>query len=221
MLTLHHLNNSRSQRILWLLEELNVDYKLVTYQRDAKTNLAPSELKAIHPLGRAPILTTEQGALAESGAIIEYIIREYAKDGFIPPTDPAMFQQYLFWLHFAEGSLMPPMVAQLVMNKARAKAAPFFIKPIVTKLVDGIMDAYYGPNLQQSLRYVETYLANHSWFAGDHPTAADVQMIFPLESLVATGNADQLPHIKAYVERVHARPAYQNALAKGGTYAYA
>lgn len=222
MLTLHHLNNSRSQRILWLLEELGADYTLELYQRDPVTKLAPAELKAVHPLGRSPVLSTPAGAMAESGAIIEYLVREYAKDHFAPPEDAAAYQQYLFWLHFAEGSLMPPMVARLVLEKARAKASkPFFVKPIANKLIDGILDAYYRPNLDKSLRYVESYLAAHDWFAGDAPTGADVQMLFPLESLVASGRADNLAAISSYVKRIHARPAYQRALEKGGQYDYA
>lgn len=222
MLTLHHLNNSRSQRILWLLEELGVEYEIAFYQRDATTNLAPDALRAVHPLGRAPVLTTPDGAVAESGAIVEYIVRHYATDAFATPSRGGLLQQYLFWMHFAEGSLMPPKVAKLVLEKARQKGStPFFIKPITNKLVDGILNAYYGPNLAQSLQYVESYLAHHSWFAGEAPTGADVQMIFPLEALVASGSAEDFPAIQAYVERVHARPAYQRALVKGGEYAYA
>ncbi|CAD5255344.1 Glutathione S-transferase [Alteromonas sp. 38] len=222
MLTLHHLNNSRSQRILWLLEELGVDYNIEHYQRDSTTNLAPESLRAVHPLGRSPVLTTPEGAIAESGAIVEYLVRQHGQTRFTSPESGENLQQYLFWLHFAEGSLMPPLVARLVLEKARQKGSkPFFIKPITNKLIDGILNAYYGPNLSQSLRYVESYLAHHTWFAGEQPTGADVQMIFPLESLVASGNAKDFPAIREYVKRVHARPAYKQALEKGGEYAYA
>jgi glutathione S-transferase len=222
MLTLHHLNNSRSQRILWLLEELGVDYNIEHYQRDSTTNLAPDSLRAVHPLGRSPVLTTPEGAIAESGAIVEYLVRKHGQTHFTSPESGENLQQYLFWLHFAEGSLMPPLVARLVLEKARQKGSkPFFIKPITNKLIDGILNAYYGPNLAQSLRYVESYLAHHTWFAGEQPTGADVQMIFPLESLVASGNAKDFPAIREYVKRVHARPAYKQALEKGGEYAYA
>ncbi len=222
MLTLHHLNNSRSQRILWLLEELGVDYNIEYYQRDSTTNLAPDSLRAVHPLGRSPVLTTPEGAIAESGAIVEYLVRKHGQTHFTSPESGENLQQYLFWLHFAEGSLMPPLVARLVLEKARQKGSkPFFIKPITNKLIDGILNAYYGPNLAQSLRYVESYLAHHTWFAGEQPTGADVQMIFPLESLVASGNAKDFPAIREYVKRVHARPAYKQALEKGGEYAYA
>jgi glutathione S-transferase len=222
MLTLHHLNNSRSQRILWLLEELGVEYNIEFYQRDSTTNLAPDALRAVHPLGRSPVLTTPHGAIAESGAIVEYLINTHASGSFKAPSDAEALQQYWFWMHFAEGSLMPPLVANLVLEKARQKGSkPFFIKPITDKLVDGILNAYYGPNLAQSLRYVESYLAKNTWFAGDEPTGADVQMIFPLESLVASGRAKEFAAIQAFVKRVHARPAYKAALEKGGEYAYA
>jgi glutathione S-transferase len=222
MLTLHHLNNSRSQRILWLLEELGVDYEIEHYQRDSKTNLAPDSLRGVHPLGRSPVLSTPDGAIAESGAIVEYLVHTHAKENFVIPTAGDNRQQYWFWLHFAEGSLMPPLVANLVLEKAREKGSkPFFIKPITNKLIDGILNAYYGPNLAQSLRYVESYLSRNTWFAGDEPTGADVQMIFPLESLVASGRARDFSAIQGYVKRVHARPAYRRALEKGGEYAYA
>lgn len=222
MLTLHHLNNSRSQRILWLLEELGVDYEIEHYQRDSQTNLAPDALRGVHPLGRSPVLSTPDGAIAESGAIVEYLVHTHAKESFVTPTDGDALQQYWFWLHFAEGSLMPPLVANLVLEKARQKGSkPFFIKPITNKLVDGILNAYYGPNLAQSLRYVESYLSRNTWFAGDAPTGADVQMIFPLESLVASGRAKEFSAIQGYVKRIHARPAYQRGLEKGGEYDYA
>lgn len=222
MLTLHHLNNSRSQRILWLMEELELDYNIEHYQRDSITNLAPESLRAIHPLGRSPVLTTAQGVIAESGAIVEYLVRHHAKNNFVTPEGGESLQQYLFWMHFAEGSLMPPMVAKLILEKARQNGAkPFFIKPVTEKFVDGILNAYYGPNFTQSIRYVESYLKHHTWFAGEKPTGADVQMIFPLEAFVASGHASEFLGIRRYVERVHQRDAYQRALEKGGKYAYA
>ncbi|MCW8109874.1 glutathione S-transferase [Alteromonas ponticola] len=220
MLTLHHLNDSRSQRILWLLEELKLTYKLEIYQRDPKTGLAPASLKALHPLGRAPILTTENGTLAESGAIIEYLTKHYATDAFQIPVDEQAYQSYLFWMHFAEGSLMPPLVAMKVLTKAREKS-PFLFKPVVNKMVDAIIRAYYGPNLEQSLKYIESWLSSHEWFAGSQPSGADVQMSFPLESLVATNRTRAYPVITQYVQRIHERPAYQAALKKGGKYSYA
>ncbi len=220
MLTLHHLNDSRSQRILWLLEELNVPYQLETYQRDPKTSLAPAPLKAVHPLGRAPLLTTEHGTMAESGAIIEYLIGQYANENCCAPEAAKDYQDYLFWMHFAEGSLMPPLVAMKVLFKAREKS-PFLFKPVINKMVEGIIHAYYGPNLKQSLKYAESWLRSNEWFAGKQLSGADIQMSFPLESLVATGRAKDYPAITEYVKRIHARPAYQAALKKGGEYSYA
>jgi len=220
VLTIHHLNNSRSQRILWLLEELGVEYHLEKYQRDAKTGLAPAEMKAVHPLGRSPVLTTDTTTLAESGAIIEFIVRHYGKDSFAKPSNEQSLQQYDFWMHFSEGSLMPAKVALMVFSKAEEKV-PGLIRPMVRKLLGEIANAYYRPNLKQSLKYTESHLQNHAWFAGSEPTGADVQMIFPLEAMVATGKAADYPAIKAYVEKVHQRPAYQRALEKGGKYDYA
>jgi glutathione S-transferase len=219
-LVLHHLNNSRSQRILWLLEELNLEYKLIRYERDERTNLAPDTLKAAHPLGRAPILSTGNGVLVESGAIIDYLIRHYATETFQLPVAENARQDYQFWMHFAEASLMPPLVATLVMNKAQQQASPFFIKPLVNKVVTAIMQAYYGPNLRTSVDYVENHLANHPWFAGEAPSGADVQMIFALEA-VLMGQSKEYPAIRAYVDKVHQRPAYIRALAIGGPYDYA
>jgi len=167
------------------------------------------------------VLETPHGVIAESGAIVEYLVRHYGQTKFRLPEDEAARMQYDFWMHFAEGSLMPPLVARLVLNKAKDKASPFFIKPLVAGIVDAIISAYYGPNLTKSLTYVEQYLRQHGCFAGEHLTGADVMMLFPLESLVATGNAQKLPAITAYVQRIHQRPAYQRALKRGGDYAYA
>lgn len=221
MIRLHHLNNSRSQRILWLLEELELDYEIVTHQRDAKTSLAPESLTQVHSLGRSPVLETPHGVIAESGAIVEYLVRRHGHSKFCVPQDEAARVQYDFWMHFAEGSLMPPLVARLVLGKAKDKASPFFLKPLVASIVDAILGAYYGPNLTKSLAYVEQYLRDHGCFAGDDLSGADVMMLFPLESLVATGHAQKFPAITAYVQRLHQRPAYQRALKRGGEYAYA
>lgn len=219
-LVLHHLNNSRSQRILWLLEELGVAYDILHYQRDAKTNLAPDALKKVHPLGRAPVITHNGNALAESGAIIEYLIEEFGAQ-FKPADNRYALNQYRFWMHFAEGSLMPPLVARLVLSKAKEKASPFFMKPVVGKIVDAITAAYYGPNLKISLEYVNDYLQEHEWFAGDNLSGADFQMSFPLEAMQGRVGKGQYAAIDAYVARIHARDAYQRGLAKGGEYAYA
>jgi glutathione S-transferase len=220
MITLHHLNNSRSQRVLWLLEELGLQYEIKHYQRDSVTNLAPAELKKIHALGKSPVLTDGVITVAESGAIIEYLALTYGKT-LIPDGDTEAGRQYRYWLHFAEGSLMPPMVAKLVFDKVRLNAKPFFVKMIANKIADKVMGGYFGPNIVANMQFIEQHLANNHWFAGENLTGADFQMSFPLEAAASRGTIGQHPNIVAYVKRIHARPAYQAALLKGGEYAYA
>jgi glutathione S-transferase len=220
MITLHHLNNSRSQRVLWILEELGLEYEITHYQRDSVSNLAPKTLKLIHPLGKSPVITDGDVCVAESGAIIEYLVQTYGKDNMLPMQGSEAYRQYTYWLHFAEGSLMPPMVAKLVFDKVRANAKPFFVKAIANKIADKVMDGYFGPNIQANMEYIEAHLSQNEWFAGEHLTGADIQMSFPLEASASRG-IKQYPHISAFVKRIHARPAYQQALIKGGEYAYA
>ncbi len=220
-LIVHHLNNSRSQRVLWLLEELGVNYTIEHYQRDGKTNLAPESLKAVHSLGRSPVITHNGHTLAESGAIIEYIIGEFGTHLKPGSDNPGALNEYQFWMHFAEGSLMPPLVASLVMGKAKDKAKPFFMKPVVGKVVDAITEAYYGPNLKRSLEYVNEHLSNHEWFAGEALSGADFQMSFPLEAMRGRIGGGLYPAIDAWVKKIHGRDAYQRGVKKGGEYAYA
>lgn len=220
MLVVHHLNNSRSQRVLWMLEELGLDYEIKFYQRDPQTNLAPKTLKLIHPLGKAPIVTDDEITLAESGAIIEYLASTYGQQ-LIPAANTEAHRQYTYWLHFAEGSLMPPLVAKLVFDKVRAKAKPFFVKPVAKKIADKVMDSYYGPNIKANMEYVNAHLESNQWFAGDEISGADFQMSFPLEASVARGVSSQYPAVEAYVARIHKRDAYKRALEKGGEYDYA
>ena len=220
MIQVHHLNNSRSQRILWMLEEMDVEYEIKRYQRDSQTSLAPTTLKLVHPLGKSPIITDGDITVAESGAIIEYLAGTYAPH-LIPESGTQAHRQYTYWLHFAEGTLMPPMVAKLVFDKVRAKAKPFFVRMIANKIADKVMAAYFGPNIQANLAYVEHHLSEHEWFAGDNLSGADVQMSFPLEASVVRGAAAGYPAIREFVKRVHARPAYQRALQRGGEYDYA
>lgn len=221
MLTLHHLNNSRSQRILWMLEELQVEYSIKSYQRDAQTNLAPAQLKLVHPLGKSPVVTDGDATVAESGAIIEYIASQYGSLQTLPELDASERQEQSFWIHYAEGSFMPPLVTKMVLEKGRGKAKPFFVKYIVDKFVDAVMAAYFGPNIQANLAFVERHLTDREWFLGDKLSCADFQMSFPLEAIVAKQGKQAFPAIAAFVERVHARPAYQAALKKGGAYDYA
>ena len=220
MIVVHHLNNSRSQRILWMLEELALEYKIEKYQRDAKTNLAPKTLKLIHPLGKSPVITDGEITVAESAAIIEYLVSTYADGKMCPDLGTEAHRQYIYWLHFAEGSLMPPIVAKLVFDKVRANAKPFFVKMIANKIADKVMGAYFGPNIQANMEFIEHHLAHNEWFAGEQLSGADIQMSFPLEASASRG-IQQYPNITAYVQRIHARPAYQRALKKGGAYDYA
>jgi glutathione S-transferase len=218
MLTVHHLENSRSQRILWLLEELAVPYEVKRYNRDSKTLLAPPALKAVHPLGKSPVITDGSATVAESGAIIEYIVDRYGKGRMIPPQGTPERLRYTYWLHYGEGSVMPLLVMKLVLGRV-PQAVPALVRPVARRIVGGIEDFYLGPNLRLHLDYLETELGKHAWFAGEEITAADVQMSFPLEAAAARGDSERVrPKIAAFLERVHARPAYRRALEKGGPY---
>lgn len=222
MITLHHLENSRSQRILWLLEELGVDYEIKLYKRDAKTNLAPEELKAIHPLGKSPLITDKGQVVAESAVIISYLIDKYDTDKKFSIIDEKSAQQANYWLHFAEGSMMPFLVMTLVFNKVKTAPMPFFVRPIARKIADQVMKSFLTPNVENTLRFVEAHLSQTTWFAGDTMSAADFQMIFPLEAAMTRSDvASKLPAINAWVKKVHALPAYQAGLKKGGPYDYA
>ncbi len=221
MIVVHHLENSRSQRILWLLEELELPYEVKRYERDPKTYLAPKSLKDVHPLGKSPVITDGDITLAETGAIVEYLIHTYGEGRLLPQPQTAAYRDYTFWLHYAEGSLMPPMLLKLVFDKIKTSPMPFFVKPIARKIADQTTKAFIGPQIKTHLSFVEDYLKQHEWFAGDQLTGADIQMSFPLEASFARGGGAQYPNIAAYVKRIHARPAYQRALAKGGPYDYA
>lgn len=220
MLVVHHLNNSRSQRILWLLEELGVEYEIKAYQRDATTNLAPTTLKLIHPLGKSPVITDGDITVAESGAIIEYLIERYGQH-LKPAENSQARREYTYWMHFAEGSLMPPMVAKLVFDKVKTKAKPFFVRMLAEKIADKVMEGYYAPITAANMSFIETHLQHNTWFAGDELSGADFQMSFPLEAVVARGAGAQFPAINDFVQRVHQQEAYKRALEKGGQYDYA
>ena len=217
MITLHHLENSRSQRVLWLLEELGVEYEIKHYKRNPKTSLAPPELKAIHPLGKSPVITDGELTIAESGAITEYLINNYGKGRFTPAAESAEAMQNSYWMHYAEGTLMPLMVMTLIFSKV--EQAPLIVRPIAKAISGQVKKAYLGPNTKANLDFVEQTLANSTWFAGDELSGADFQMIFPLEAAAARGGmGNNYPNIQAYVDRVHALPAYQRGLEKGGPY---
>ncbi|MBW7470839.1 glutathione S-transferase [Marinobacter sp. M216] len=222
MITVHHLNNSRSQRVLWMLEELGVPYEIQRYERDPKTMLAPASLKKVHPLGKSPVITDGDLVVAESGAIIEYLAHTYGKDTLLPETGGQAWLDYTYWLHYAEGSLMPPLVMRLVFQKVKTSPMPFFIKPVAKGIADKTTETFIGPMIKTHLDFVEDHLAKNTWFLGDNLSAADIQMSFPLEASVARGIVGKdRPNISAWVERVHARPAYQRGLEKGGGYDFA
>ena len=219
MITVHHLNNSRSQRVLWLLEELGVPYEVKRYERDAKTMLAPASLRAVHPLGKSPVITDEGQTIAESGAIVEYLVDRYGNGRLVPAAGSPERLRYTYWLHYAEGSLMPPLLMKLVFDRVESGPMPFFARPIARRIAKKVKASFVAPQIKSHLDYAEAELAKTTWFAGNEMTAADVQMSFPLEAAVLRGGLDaSRPRLHAFLERIPARPAYQRALAKGGKY---
>ncbi|MDR3418922.1 MAG: glutathione S-transferase [Nevskia sp.] len=218
MIVVHHLNNSRSQRVLWLLEELELPYEIKHYQRDAKTMLAPESLKAVHPLGKSPVITDGGNTVPESGAIVEYLVERYGKGRLIPPPGTPERLRYTYWLHYAEGSAMLPLLLRLLFSKVATSPMPFFVKPVARGIVAKVNQAFIGPQLKLHQDYVESELGKSQWFAGDEFTAADIQMSFPLEAGAARGSEGVRPHTEAFLQRIHARPAYRKALEKGGPY---
>lgn len=217
MLIVHHLNNSRSQRLLWLLEELGVPYDIVRYQRQA-TMLAPPELRAIHPLGKSPVIIDNGNTIAESGAIIDYVIDTYGEGRLIPPPKTPERLRYTYWLHYAEGSAMSPLLLKLLFS-LMPQRSPALMRPIVRKVCDTALTTLVTPQLRTHMAYWESELARSPWFAGQEFTAADIQMSFPLEAAAARAGLDQgHPRAMDFLARIHARPAYQRALDKGGPY---
>src|ERR1700740_3280537 len=183
MITVHHLNNSRSQRILWLLEELGLSYEIKRYERDAKTSLAPPELLKVHPLGKSPVMTDGDATIAESGAIVEYLLDTHGETSALRPAKGTPeYRRYVYWLHFAEGSAMPPLVMKLVFQKVKTSPMPFFARPIARSIADKVLAAFIDPNLRRQMVFMEADLANGSWFAGAAFSAADIQMSFPVEA---------------------------------------
>jgi glutathione S-transferase len=210
MIIVHHLENSRSQRVLWMLEELGLPYEIKRYERNKKTMLAPPELKRVHPLGKSPVIEDTDDnnrVIAETGAIAEYLVDK--ADGRLgPPANRAGALDYRYWLHYAEGSLMPPLLLKLVLARV-----PLFGKSVTKRI---------QPWIETHLDFIEATLATRPWFTGDAMTAADIMMSFPLEAARSRGGLDgSRPATIAWLEKVHALPAYQAALRKGGPYAYA
>lgn len=220
MIVVHHLNNSRSQRVLWLLEELGVPYEVKRYERDAKTMLAPPELRAIHPLGKSPIITDGDKTIAETGAIIEYVIETYGQGRLIPAAGTPERLRWTYWLHYAEGSAMTPLLLKLVFTALPARA-PGLLKGLVKSIAAKAQSGFVDPQLKMHVDYWDAELAKSPWFAGPDFTAADIMMSFPLEAGAARAGAASLPHVKAFLDRIHARPAYRKALERGGPYDYA
>ena len=217
-ITVHHLNNSRSQRILWLLEELGLEYEIERYERDQKTMLAPDSLRSVHPLGKSPVITDEELTLAESGAIVEYLVERYGNGRLAPEVGSRNWLRYTYWLHYAEGSAMPPLVMQLIFNRVEEKS-PFFLRPVAKIITGKVKQTYLEPQISQQLGYMEAELEKNIWFVSDEFTAADIQLSFPLEAAASQSNLDAgHPQLKAFLERIHARPAYQKAIERGGSY---
>lgn len=218
MLTVHHLENSRSQRILWLLEEMGVEYEIKRYGRDKETSMAPPELRDVHPLGKAPVITHDGVTIAESGAIVEYLVNKFDDGTLLPPDGTPQRLAYTYWLHYAESSLMPLMLLSLIMNRVETKS-PLLIKPIARKIFDGVRASYFNPNLTRHLGFMESTLTASTWFCGEQMTAADCQMSFALEAAeVRTDLRDDYPHLAGFLDRSRARPAYKAALDRGGHY---
>ena len=221
MITVHHLEDSRSQRILWMLEELSVEYEIIYYERDPQTNLAPAELKEIHPLGKSPVIVDDDRTVAESGVIIEYLARTHGQGEWAPSVDAPEYWNFAYWMHYAEASLMPPLLLKLVFSRLREPPVPFLIRPISRKIADQVDGAFTDPQIATHFSYVDSYLTDHEWFSGSNIGAADIQMSFPLEAARSRATRPgQYPQIEAWLKRIHARPAYLRALEAGGEYAY-
>ncbi|WP_020656431.1 glutathione S-transferase family protein [Massilia niastensis] len=219
MIVVHHLNNSRSQRILWLLEELGLDYEIKRYQRDPKTMLAPPELKAVHPLGKSPVISDGDTVVAESGAIVEYLVGRYGDGRLAPAPGTPQRLRYTHFLHYAEGSAMPPLLLKLVFDRVEHGPMPFFVRPVARAIAQKVKNSFVLPQIALHLGYLEGELGKSEWFAGEAFSAADIQLSFPLEAAAARGGLHaNYPRLAAFLERIHARPAYQRALERGGKY---
>ncbi|MGI8935518.1 MAG: glutathione S-transferase [Phormidesmis sp.] len=212
------MNNSRSQRILWLLEELGLEYDIKRYERNPETMLAPESLRQVHPLGKSPVITDDGLTLAESGAIVEYLVDRYGNGKLAPALDTPERLRYTYWLHYAEGSAMPPLLLNLVFNQVEQKT-PFFLRPIAGAIAGRAQSSFIQPQIALHLDYMESELNKAEWFVNDSFTAADIQLSFPLEEAATRAglNASR-PKLMAFLERIHARPAYQKALDRGGKY---
>jgi glutathione S-transferase len=222
MITVHHLETSRSQRVLWLLEELGLPYEIKLYKRDPRTRLAPPELKKVHPLGKSPLISDGGKVVAESAVILEYLQERYGAQAqgdaaqLVPPAGTEARDQMRFWLHFAEGSLMNWLVMKLVFLSIPTQPMPFFVRPIARQLCLQVQHKLIDPNLADAMAFIEAHLAKNQWFAGEQLSLADFQMSFAVAALLSRAPAGRTPATSAWLAKVEARPAYQRALAKGG-----
>ncbi len=216
MITVHHLNNSRSHRVLWALEELEVPYEIVKYERDPKTMLAPPALAKIHPLGKSPVVIDDKATLAESGAILEYLADHYGKGKLVPAAGTQGYRDCRYFLHYAEGSLMPFLLLKLIFGKIKT-GAPFLVRPITNMIVAKVSGDFIDPNLTRHIQFIGDHLEKHSWFAGDEISIADFQMIYAIEGILSRAKDFTLsPKLAEWAAKCKARPAFQRALDKGG-----
>ena len=221
MIVVHHLNNSRSQRVLWLLEEMGLDYEVKRYERNADTMLAPPELRAIHPLGKSPVIQDGDVIVAETGAIIEYLLTTYPGHGLRPTAGTANGRRFTYWLHYAEGSAMTPLLLKLVFG-ALPTRSPGLVRPLVKAIANTAQSSFIDPQIAAHTAYWEGELSKSPWFAGEAFSAADIMMSFPLEAGASRAPyGPDKPKLKVFLQTIHARPAYQRALERGGPYAYA
>ncbi|RAL21808.1 glutathione S-transferase [Lujinxingia litoralis] len=220
MLTVHHLNNSRSHRIIWLLEELGVDYQIKRYQRDPLTQLAPPELREIHPLGKAPVVSDGDQVLAESGAILEYLVDRYGEGRLRPAPNTPEHLRYTYWMHYAEGSAMSPLLLKVVFHEL-GRQGPLLLRPLLKGVAGAVNKALIAPQIRSHMDYWEAELGKSAYLVGDTLTAADIQMSFPLEAAIERADAARYPRVRALVDAFRERPAYQRAIARGGEYSLA
>ncbi len=219
MILLHHLNNSRSQRILWLLEELGLDYEVQRHERDPATSLAPTSMRAIHPLGKLPVLIDNGLTLAESGAIIEYLLNRYGQGRLAPAPGSPDWLRYVYWLHYAEASAMPSLVLKVIFDQIETAPVPFFVRPISRGIARTVKAKFVQPQIDLHLDFLEAEIGKNAWFAGADFTAADIQMSFPIQAAAARAGLDaSRPKLMDFLQRIEARPAYQRALERGGPY---
>ena len=219
MIIVHHLNNSRSQRVLWLLEELGLQYEIKRYERDPVTMLAPASLREVHPLGKSPVISDGALVLAESGAIIEYLVERHGGGRLAPPPGTPERLRYTYWLHYAEGSAMPLLLLKLIFDRIPKGPMPFFVRPIARGIAGRVKSSFIEPQIARHLDYLEAEIGKNAWFAGDEFTAADIQMSFPLEAAATRAGLDaRRPKLLDFLARIHARPAYRRALERGGPY---